>query len=80
MRLLPLLVLLAGCDCPGFKATPKAGFERVAAGKLQHCIQNNVCQAAPWCFRQSELFCLDAGYPKTCGQMEPEGSCGSALK
>ncbi len=74
------LLLLSSCNCPGFAATPKAGFERMAAARLQNCIQGNLCQVAPWCFEQSRQFCLDAGYPKTCGQMEHEGTCGSKVK
>ncbi len=75
---LALAMLL--CSCAGWAATPKAGFERVAAGRLEHCIQNNLCQYALECFEDSRGFCVDAGYSKTCGQMEAEGSCGSKLK
>ncbi len=58
------------------EATPKAGFERMAAARLQLCVQNNRCQFLHQCFEESWAYCLDAGYAKTCGQMEDEGTCG----
>lgn len=54
----------------------------MAAYRLQTCVQDHRCflndQRA--CFAESSAYCLDAGYPKECGQMEPEGSCGAAVK
>jgi hypothetical protein len=82
VRLLPLLLLTScwGSSCPGWDATPKAGFERMAAARLQSCVQNNPCVFLRQCFAESNAYCLDAGYAITCGQMEPEGTCGAALK
>lgn len=65
---------------PGWPATKKAGFERMAAARLQSCVQNNPCQFLSQCFEESRQYCLDAGYAKECGQMEHEGSCGVGVK
>ncbi len=73
-----LLALLSGCE--GFRATTKAGFERMAAARLKVCVQGNPCQFTHQCFSDSDAYCLDAGYDKACGQMEPEGSCGVEVK
>jgi hypothetical protein len=83
IRRLLLLALLSSCDSclpESFRATPKAGFERMAAARLQSCVQNNPCQFLRQCFAESEAYCVDAGYSKTCGQMEEEGTCGSKLR
>ncbi len=86
MRLLSAtaaLMFTTACDSclpEGFRATPKAGFERMAAERLRVCVQGNPCSSIRQCFVESEAYCLDAGYSKTCGQMEPEGSCGSVLR
>lgn len=79
------LMFLASCwgacpNCPGWEATPKAGFERMAAARHEMCVQNNPCYFVSQCHRDSEAFCLDAGYPKTCGNAEVEGSCGINVK
>jgi hypothetical protein len=73
-----LILLLTGCA--GFKATTKAGFERMAAAHLQSCVQGNLCQYAPQCFRESEARCQEHGYDKTCGRMEAEGTCGTKVR
>lgn len=81
------VVLFAGCwgDCPsnpGWPATAKAGFERMAADRLKECVQSHECfeEVQRRCFTDSEAYCVDAGYPKSCGQMEPEGTCGVGVK
>lgn len=82
-RLLVFAMLLSNCDSclpEGFRSTQKAGFERVAAARHQQCIWNNSCQFVEQCHRESEEFCLDAGYSKTCGNGEIEGSCGDRLR
>lgn len=83
MRLPFLAILfLSSCDSclpESWRATPKAGFERVAAAKLQACVQNNPCQELHRCFAESEAYCVDAGYSARCGQMEQESSCGANL-
>lgn len=74
--------LLCGCwgkNFPGWDATDKAGFERMAAARLQNCVQYNDCIFVPQCHRESEAYCVDAGYAESCGRMEPEGSCGSKM-
>jgi len=76
-------ILFSSCDSclpEGFRATQKAGFERMAAARLQSCVQNNPCTFLRQCFEESNAYCLDAGYAKECGQMEHEGSCGVAIK
>jgi hypothetical protein len=73
---LSIFVYLSLSGCPGWDATPKAGFERMAAAHLKSCVQNNSCQYVHQCFLESAAYCVDAGYSPTCGQMEPEGSCG----
>lgn len=83
MARLAALLLLSSCwgtSCPGWDATPKAGFERMAAARLKFCVQNNSCVFVSQCFRESEAYCVDAGYSKTCGQMEPESTCGVGVK
>lgn len=82
MKWLAPLLFLAGCErcAPDWVVPKKVAFERVAAARLRLCVQGHICQMASWCFRQSEAYCLDAGYSKTCGQMEPEGSCGVNVK
>lgn len=75
--------ILPSCDSclpPSWRATPKAGFERMAAARLQNCVQNNPCQFLKQCFEESRQHCLDAGYQKECGQMEHEGTCGIGVK
>lgn len=82
-RLLLLALAFSSCDSclpESFRATPKAGFERMAAERLRVCVQNNSCVFLHQCFAESEAYCLDAGYAKTCGQMEPEGTCGDTLR
>ncbi len=77
------LLGLAGCDSClpiGFRATTKAGFERMAVERHRLCVVNNPCQFVSQCHRESEAHCLDAGYPPSCGDGEIEGSCGSGLK
>lgn len=73
MRLLLLTLALSACD----PVPPEVGFRRVAAARLTVCIQNTGCigDYVRACFAASEAYCLDAGYPPECGQMEPEGSC-----
>lgn len=84
MRLaLATLLLLSGCDSclpESWRATPKAGFERMAAYRLQNCVQNHPCFYLPQCFAESAAYCLDAGYRASCGNGEDEGSCGEGLK
>ncbi len=78
-----VLAFSLSCDSclpESFRATPKAGFERMAAARLQNCVQNNGCIHLQQCFEESRQFCLDAGYQKECGQMEHEGTCGTAIK
>ena len=75
MKLLALLLL---CACE--PATPEAGFRRMAAARLQSCVANNPCQFVSQCFRESEAYCVDAGYPESCGRGEVEGSCGTGVK
>lgn len=77
------LGLAFSCDSclpASWRATPKAGFERMAAYKLQHCVQGNPCQFLRQCFAESEAYCVDAGYSPRCGQMEPEGTCGTKVR
>lgn len=76
-------LLFAACDSclpEGFRATPKAGFERVAVARHTSCVVNNPCTFVSQCHRDSEAFCLDAGYAKSCGDGEIEGSCGTGVK
>lgn len=78
-----LLLLLSSCDSclpESFRATEKAGFERMAGERLKFCIQNNPCIFVPQCHRESAAYCLDAGYSATCGNSEPEASCGVGVK
>ncbi len=81
-----LLLLLSGCDSclpEDLRATKKAGFERMAAARLASCIGYNcTCNAEVTlgCFAAARAYCLDAGYAKTCSQMEPEASCGRLCK
>lgn len=78
-RLLLALAFCSSCNScfpPGCQSTDKAGFSRVAAARLTSCVQNNPCTFLKQCFAESESYCLSFGYPKSCGQMEPEGSCG----
>lgn len=81
--LFALAIIICGCDSclpPSCRATEKAGFERVAAARHQHCVWTNPCSYVEQCHRESEAFCVDAGYSKTCGNGEIEGSCGDHLK
>jgi hypothetical protein len=66
-------------SCAGWQATPRAGFERMAAARLGICVADNHCSYINRCFAESEQYCLASGYSKRCGQMEPEGSCGDGL-
>lgn len=82
LRWLWVCIGLAACDSclpVGCRATEKAGFERLAAARHQQCVWNNPCSYTDECHRESEAFCLDAGYSKTCGNGEIEGSCGDRL-
>ena len=79
------LALAASCDScmpEWFRATPKAGFERVAKEKHRHCIATNECfeDIVKQCHDESWARCLDAGYEKSCGDGDIEGSCGSEIK
>lgn len=84
MRLaIAALLLLSGCDSclpASFRATPKAGFERMAAYRHERCVQDNPCQYVSQCHRESEAYCVDAGYAPSCGRMENEGTCGIGVK
>lgn len=74
------VALLSSCwgtSCPGWDATPKVSFERMAAARLQQCVQGKPCANIHQCFLDSNAYCLDAGYAKECGQAEVEGSCGT---
>lgn len=78
-----LLIVSSSCDSclpEWFRATPKAGFERMAAARHEACVQNNPCTFVSQCHAESEAYCVDAGYPKTCGNAELEGSCGKNVK
>lgn len=80
--LFALAVIVCGCDSclpPSCRATEVAGFRRVAAARHQQCVWDHPCSYVDECHRESEAFCLDAGYPKTCGNGELEGSCGDRL-
>lgn len=80
---LAMLLLASSCDSclpEWFRATPKAGFERMAIERHRLCVVNNPCQFVESCHNESWAYCLDAGYPKTCGDGEIEGSCGSEVK
>lgn len=82
-RPLSCLVLLSGCDSclpTNFRATHKAGFERMAAERLRVCVQGNPCQFVSQCFRESGAYCVDAGYAKECGRAEPETTCDVGVK
>ncbi|MEY4933561.1 MAG: hypothetical protein RLZZ403_1881, partial [Pseudomonadota bacterium] len=71
MKRLLLALLLSSCDSclpESWRATPKAGFERMAAERLRVCVQNNPCQFLLQCHAESEAFCLDAGYARECGR------------
>lgn len=77
------VLLLSGCDSclpQSFRATPKAGFERMAVEVHRICVQDNPCYFVSTRHRQSEARCLDAGYAKECGNGELEGSCGVGVK
>ncbi len=65
-----------GCLPESWKVPPHVAFERMAAARLQSCVQNNPCQFLRQCFAESEAYCVDAGYSARCGFGEPEGSCG----
>lgn len=67
--------LPASCGVP-----EKRKFEIQAIALHQACVQNNPCYFVEQCHRQSELYCEDAGYSKTCGNGEIEGSCGVNVK
>lgn len=76
-------LMLVGCDSclPSSCAVPpKRKFEIMAIERHQMCVQDNPCAFVSECHRQSELYCLDAGYSKTCGNGEVEGSCGINVK
>ena len=79
MRLAALLLL---CGCSGWDATPAAGFRRMAGARHRSCVENNLCQYVVQCHAESEAFCLDSGYPASCGNDlgDIEGSCGTGLK
>jgi len=51
-----------------------------AIARHQSCVQDNPCYFTPQCHLDSEAYCLDAGYPATCGNAEVEGSCGINVK
>jgi len=75
-------LILSSCDSclpESFRATPAAGFRRMAAARHQQCVWEHDCSHVKQCHDESEAFCLDAGYPKTCGNAEIEGSCGDKL-
>lgn len=81
--LFALAVIVCGCDSclpVSCRATPKAAFEREAIARHTHCVVSNNCQFVSQCHRESEAFCLDAGYPKSCGDGEVEGSCGTEVR
>ncbi len=81
--LLPLLALLSSCDSclpEGFRATPKAGFVRVAGDIHKRCVEDHPCQFVSQCHRESEARCLNAGYEKGCADLDVEGSCGVNVK
>ena len=63
-----LLLLLAGCTCEEWKATPKAGVRRMAEARLAVCEANHTCAQAASCRPAVWAFCLDAGLEKTCGE------------
>lgn len=80
-----ILAMLLCCSCwghvaPWWDVAPGAGFRRMAAAGLTMCVQNNRCVFVTQCFAESSARCIDAGYEPTCGQMEPEGSCGVNVK
>jgi len=58
----------------------KRKFEVMATARHQQCVWNNSCIELARCHRESEQYCLDAGYSKTCGNEEREGSCGENVK
>lgn len=78
------MVSLMSCDSclpESWRVPPKRKFEIMAIERHQMCVQDNPCgEMTTWCHRQSELYCLDAGYSKTCGNGEVEGSCGINVK
>lgn len=80
MSRLVLIILLSGCATKEWAVYPGRGFERTAAYKLESCVKNNLCQYLEECFEESELYCTTNGYPKTCGRMEPEGTCGDLVR
>ncbi len=83
MRWLALLVLTSSCDSclpESWRVPAVRKFEVIATARHQACVQNNPCYFVSQCHRESEAFCLDAGYDKTCGNSELEGSCGIGVK
>ena len=78
-----LAILVAACDSylpRAWRATPAAGFRRMAAARLTSCTENNLCIHKPQCLAESAVYCVDAGYEPECGQMEPETTCGINLR
>ena len=76
-------VFVFSCDSclpDSWQVPAKRKFEVMAIARHQICVQNNPCVFLSSCHRQSEEFCLDAGYSKTCGNGEVEGSCGVNVK
>lgn len=83
MRLALLALLLCGCwgkRLPGWDATDEAGFIRMAIERHRLCVENNSCIFVSACHRESEAYCVENGYPMTCGNGEREGSCGAGIK
>ncbi len=81
IRSLAIFLLLSSCDSclpAGCPATPKSGFERMAAAHLQVCREG--ARAIPsqqaQCFEESAARCIDAGYSPKCGQGESEWTYG----
>lgn len=82
-RALVAILLFSSCDSclpESFRATPKAGFERIAIARHRACVVTRPCPEVADCHRESEAFCIDAGYEKSCGNGEVEGSCGAEIK
>jgi len=75
--------LVSACDSclpESWRVPPHRKFEIMAAERHRLCVQNNDCTQVSVCHAESEAYCLDAGYPKHCGNAELEGSCGTGLK
>lgn len=80
MRLhLVATTLLLIAACAGWVVPPGIGYRRIAAWEHERCVQDHPCFYVSICHAQSEARCLDAGWPKWCGNGEAEGTCGDAL-